>query len=554
MAPRINRKVARAPLLDAGPKVLDILAPVAERQRMLWRLLGGDAMHVLAYGGGRSGKTYTIMKAIVTRALGAPGSTHAVLRFRFNHLKASIIFDTLPTVMKNEFPDVPWTLNKSDWYVDLPASVDKDGQTIYSRIYFGGLDDAVRTEKILGQGHSTIYLNECSQISYGARNKAVTRLSQKVPLKNDPTKFLRLRAYYDENPPLQGHWTHKLFIKKQEPSTGQPLRNPEDYDALQVNPKDNPHIPEETLKILDMLPAKERERFYAGNFQAAIDSALWTYEQVEACHCPADFRFPQFSQVVVAVDPSGCRGEEDERSDEVGIVAVALGVDGVVYVLQDASGRYGPGGVNGWGAKACELYYKWKADSIVGERNFGGAMVMNTIFTTDPNVPFREVVATRGKVVRAEPVSTLYGRGLVRHLEPFPELEEQMVNFSTAGYQGEKSPDRADAMVWGVTTVAVSMIPGAGLLDWYEQQARAALAAKAETPPVEIGWKFSSDGTSDTPDNLMVSLWRPAGGGSVIYGMLGTRYVVDQDGHVRVSPEDVGPLMQSGFSKERLLA
>lgn len=530
-----------------GPKTLDVMAPIAPKQAQLWDVLGGPALHVLAYGGGRSGKTYTIMKAIVTRALGAPGSTHAILRFRFNHLKASIIFDTFPTMMAKEFPGVPFTLNKTDWFVDIPAGVDKDGATINSRLYFGGLDDAVRTEKILGQGHSTIYLNECSQISYGARNKAVTRLSQKVELKDHPGQYLRLRAYYDENPPLQGHWTHKLFIKKLEPSTGQPLRNPEDYDAIQVNPKDNPHIPEETLKILDMMPAKERERFFMGNFQAAVDSALWTYEQVEACHLPVGFQFPTFSQVVVAVDPSGCRGPEDERSDEVGIVVVALGIDGVVYVLEDVSGRYGPGGVSGWGAMAVKMYVKWQADCIVGERNFGGAMVQNTIFTTDPNVPFREVVATRGKVVRAEPVSTLYGRGLVRHREPFPELEEQMVNFSTAGYQGDKSPDRADAMVWGVSVVAVSIMAGGGILSWYEQEARKLEASKNEIPQVERGWQLSGNVSED---GTLIRLRCPPGqGGSSIYGMAGTQYSVAPDGYVMVSVDDVSPLMQAGFER-----
>lgn len=544
------------------PKMLPGVAPKiiagapdpskAPKHRQLWKKLGGSAIHLLAYGGGRSGKTFTIMKAIVTRCLGAPGSTHAVLRFRFNSLKGSIIFDTLPKVMAKEFPGQEWSLNKSDWYVDIPA-VNHRGETLVSRIYFGGLDDADRTEKILGQGHSTIYLNECSQISYSARNKAVTRLSQMCELA-DGSGYLRLRAYYDENPPKQGHWTHKLFIKKLEPSTGVALANPEDYDSIQVNPIDNPFLPEEMMKMYNNMPPAEKLRFLNGEFGVLIDSALWTYESIAAATLADEYQLPAFQQVVVSVDPSGCRGPEDERSDEIGIVVVALGIDNVVYILEDASGHFGPGGPDGWGARSVRLYRKWMADCIVGERNFGGAMVQNTIYTTDPNVPFREVTATRGKVVRAEPVSTLYGRGLVKHLEPMQKLEEQMVNFSTAGYLGDKSPDRVDAMVWGVTTVAVSMIAGGGILSWYEEQARIQAAAAPTIPKLEVGWALSGS-RQITPvsedDGLMVSLFKPLGGSSVIYGMQGTRYVVEQDGHVRVFPEDVAPLMQSGFTKER---
>jgi hypothetical protein len=492
-------------------------------------LLKGEATHILGYGGGRSGKTYLFTTATAVRAMRNRETTHAILRHRFNHLKASIIFDTFPMVMKTEFPDVTWELNKTDWFVDFPHSG--------SRIYFGGLDEKERTEKILGQGHSTIYLNEGTQIAYSARTKAVTRLSQ--------NKGCRLRSYTDCNPPNQGHWIYKLHIKKLEPITGQPLRNPESYTSFRMNPVDNPHLPEETLRILENLPLKDRKRFYEGEFVPMTDNALWTYDQLEGVRIPEGYKLPEMSRIVISVDPSGCRGPEDKRSDEVGIVAVGLGEDGHGYVLEDASGRFGPGGPDGWGQRAVNLYRKWSADAVLGETNFGGAMVEATVRAADSNVPFREVHASRGKTVRADPVSTLYGKGIVHHLDIFPEMEEQMCNFSTAGYIGERSPDRVDAMVWGITDILVGSIPHEGMLNWYIQEAKK--LPQNNIPKLEIGWNTSGHDALEELEVGSTVKMRTSSGVSVFYGHEGRRYVVGGDGTVEVHLDDVPPARNAGF-------
>src|SRR5215213_6676566 len=119
----------------------------------------------MLYGGSRSGKTFLIVRAIVTRAL-AHQSRHACLRYRFNHIKASIVYDTLPKVMALCFPGVAEhsRLDRSDWFYRLPNG---------SEIWFGGLDDKDRTEKILGQEYASLFLNECSQIPFNSRNMAL---------------------------------------------------------------------------------------------------------------------------------------------------------------------------------------------------------------------------------------------------------------------------------------------------------------------------------------------------------------------------------------------
>ena len=202
-----------------------------------------------------------------------------------------------------------------------------------------------------------------------------------------------------------------------------------------------------------------------GEILEEIEGALWSLDLINNDRIKrADM--PELKRVVIAIDPSGCAGPDDKRSDEVGIIAAGIGVDDHGYLLEDASGRYSP---DGWARKALHLYDKWEADRIIGEKNFGGAMVGNTIRMAAKDsgrnsiVPFTEVTASRGKVVRAEPVSLLYEQHKVHHVigdnkaeaDMFTELEDQMVQFSSSGYLGPRSPDRADALVWAFSHLMV---------------------------------------------------------------------------------------------------
>lgn len=153
-----------------------------------------------------------------------------------------------------------------------------------------------------------------------------------------------------------------------------------------------------------------------------------------------------FDRIVVGVDPSGSDGSE--RGDFVGIVTVGKlkGID-MAVVLRDRTCQARP---EEWGRIARAEYDHWQADAIVAEKNFGGDMVRFTL-QADTNVRVKLVTASRGKHVRAEPVSGLYEQGKVAHAKPFPQLDDELCFFTPNGYQDDVSPNRADALVWAIT-------------------------------------------------------------------------------------------------------
>jgi PBSX family phage terminase large subunit len=388
-----------------------------------------------------SGKTFILVRNLILRALKSPDSRHVILRYRFNHVKSSIVHDTFPKVMKLCFPTIQYKLDKTDWY----ATFDNGAQ-----VWFGGLDDKERTEKILGTEYATIYLNECSQISYSSVEIVTTRLAQKIYQQtiNNTKELLPLRMLYDCNPPLKSHWTYKLFLLKANPDTKKPLPNPNIYGYMKINPSDNmDNLPQGYLDTLRGMSERRQKRFLHGEFGDDNPNALFTESNFEINRIKNGEK-PDMTRIIVSVDPSGAGDVDNQENDAIGIVVVGIGTDGRAYLLEDCTIKAGPAT---WGKVATEAYYRWSADCIVAEKNYGGEMVRFTIQTARQDVPFKFVTATRGKVVRAEPVSALYELGKVRHVGKFNELEDELIGFSTFGYLGEKSPNRADALVWAVT-------------------------------------------------------------------------------------------------------
>jgi hypothetical protein len=461
---------------------------LTDDQKSALTLLGGDQVHTMLFGGSRSGKTFLIVRTIIIRAMKVPNSRHLMARFRLTDIEGSIIAETWPNVVSLCFPELEHEIDmkKADRYFLMPNG---------SEVWWAGLDDKDRTEKILGKEFATTFLNECSQIPWYSRNMVTTRLAQKTWLPNpdDPDGSkglprlpgLRLRAYYDENPPLKTHWTHKLFIERKSPDTNKLVPNPANYNCRLMNPEGNrANLAPEYLAELDNLPDRLRKRFRDGRFGEAGEGALWTEELLEQQRIDNEADLPEFQRIVIGVDPSGSRDVEDMHRDEIGIVVAALGTDGKGYVLEDLTRRGSPAE---WGKTVCEAYRRWGADRVVAETNFGGAMVGAVIKSAAAdisrdegivlNVAFSEVTASRGKVARAEPISALYEQHAVFHLDGLAALEAEMCNFTVAGYLGDKSPNRVDAAVWALNALFHAVV----------KASREIASSRGSTPKVNLG-------------------------------------------------------------------
>lgn len=177
-----------------------------------------------------------------------------------------------------------------------------------------------------------------------------------------------------------------------------------------------------------------------------FEGALWTNDLIEEGRIRDDDE-RQLSRIIVAVDPAVTA---NENSDETGIVVVGKDFNNEYYVLEDLSGRYS---AEKWGRIAINAFYNWQADLICAEVNNGGDLVERLIRNIDSTISYRSVRATRGKILRAEPISALYEQRKVHHVGQYPELESQMCS-----YTGEtnSSPDRLDALVWGLTELSKS--------------------------------------------------------------------------------------------------
>jgi phage terminase large subunit-like protein len=412
-----------------------------EKQAEQAAAVDGSARHILAYGGSRSGKTFGFCELVAERALAAPESRHLIARLHNIDVRQSVMLDTWPKMMRLAFPDVEYQVNKSDQFATLG-----DG----SEVWFGGLDDKDRVEKILGKEFATIYVNESSQVAYLTILTLRTRLAQASFLRDG--RRLPLKAMYDLNPTGRGHWSYREFVERVRPDNGMPLEAGSRAFVV-MNPVDNPHLPPEYLNELDGLPDRQRQRFRDGKYLSEVPGALWSVadrvaedgKDIPGIDTLRRGEHPPLSRVVIGVDPSGSDGT---GGDAQGIIVAGLGTDGHGYVLRDASCRLSP---EGWARVVAKMAENHGADRVVAEKNFGGAMVEAVLRGAEKNLPVRLVTASRGKVVRAEPISALYEQGKVHHVGYFADLEEQLGMTTTAGYQGGGSPDRMDALVWTLT-------------------------------------------------------------------------------------------------------
>jgi len=209
--------------------------------------------------------------------------------------------------------------------------------------------------------------------------------------------------------------------------------------------RDNPHLPVHFVEAMARLYGGTRlgRQELDGELIDDLAGALWTRAVLEACRVRA---LPPLVRVVVGVDPSASVG-----GDACGIVAVGIDAEGLGYVIEDATVI--GASPEGWARAVADCAVRVGADRVVAEANNGGAMVRSVLTAADAALPVALVHAAHGKSARAEPVAALYERGRVKHLGAFPALEDEMCGLiAGGGYEGPgRSPDRADALVWGLS-------------------------------------------------------------------------------------------------------
>jgi predicted phage terminase large subunit-like protein len=407
---------------------------LTDKQKEVRAVFTCAARYFLVYGGSRSGKTFFICYAIVTRALMAPGSRHIIFRNDGVDAKQSVGNETIPKVVELAYPGLQLKWNDKDGYYELPNG---------AQVWLAGLKDKARLDKALGKEYATIYLNEASQITLEAFELVKSRLAQ-VVMREDG-KQLSQKLYVDLNPTTSAHWTYQIFVLGKDPSDKRPIPDHDkDYRYVMVNPVDNmANLSQDYIRSLDNMPERQRRRFFEGMYNADDDNALWNRGVI------IHEEPPELERIVVAVDPATTT---NVGSDETGIVVAGQDAARRGYVLDDDSDRFKP---EEWARRAISLYDTYDADCIVAEANQGGEMVASTIKAAarGRTIPVKLVHASRGKHIRAEPIAALYAQGKVRHAKPLSDLEDQMCAFKIDFDRKEEgySPDRVDALVWALT-------------------------------------------------------------------------------------------------------
>lgn len=262
-------------------------------------------------------------------------------------------------------------------------------------------------------------------------------------------------------------------------ATGTPKRG----NKLVVQLMEDPRVVKTHMRMLDnaanLAPAivEELLDLYAGTTLGrqelegelidVVEGALWTSDALEALRVQTP---PSLSRIVVGVDPSG---SSKASADAAGVVVAGHSTEtGHGYALADHTVHGSP---DAWARAAVSAYYAFEADRIVVETNYGGEMVEAMIRTVDPSVPVRAVRASRGKLLRAEPVAALYEQGRIHHVGYLTELEDEMCTWTP---ESKDSPNRLDALVWALTDLMIA--PRSATVETYAPNGQAPVIRRGD--------------------------------------------------------------------------
>jgi hypothetical protein len=381
------------------------------------------ARYKAAFGGRGSSKSHSFAALMVAYALKVPGFRGICVREVQKSLKDSakkLIEDKIQAFGVGALFDV------------ITSEIKTPGGGLIS---FVGMQDHTAESIKSYEGYHAAWIEEAQTMS--ARSLELLRPTIRAP---------GSELWFSWNPRSADDPVDKFF---------RGLTPPKDAVIQKINYTDNKWFPIELEqeRLHDLATNPDRyAHIWLGEYEPMAVGAIWSRQTIHANR--RDEQPADLERIVVAVDPAI---SAEEHSDYHGIVAVGRGPDKRAYVLEDASLQGTP---HQWAHRAIATYDRFDADAIVVERNQGGDMVKHTLRTIRPNIMIIEVVATKGKHLRAEPVAALYSVNRVSHVGTFSKLEDQMCQMTAAGYEGLGSPDRVDALVYAITELMPTMVRG----------------------------------------------------------------------------------------------
>jgi len=361
------------------------------------------------YGGRGSGRSHCFAELAIEKCMVQPGARIACIREVQKTLKESVKLLLEDKIKRYEL---------QDYFQVFKDHITTPGDGI---IIFQGMSDHTADSIKSLEGFLVGYVEEAQTLT--SRSLELLR-----PTIRDPGSEL----WFSWNPRHSEDPVDLLFRSENPPP---------DSIVINANYKDNPWFPAE-LEMERAYDEQNNPARYAhvwlGEYEPQAVGAIWSREVI---HRNRRTEAPEMKRVLVSIDPPITN---EPGSDEAGIIVGGLGNDGRGYVLDDVSTQGSP---KEWAERAVAVYDLYEADAIVAEVNQGGDMVEHTIHTIRPNIRVIQVRATRGKHLRAEPISALYAIDRISHVGAFPKLEAQLCLFTAEGYMGTGSPDRGDALV-----------------------------------------------------------------------------------------------------------
>ena len=419
------------------------MAKLTKKQEEQKALFDSGKPYVCCAGGARSSKTFGIVLYILTCALAVPKSNYLICRKYLSDVKTKIYKKTFKEVVNLFYPQLEGQYkyrDQPDYTIELPNG---------SSIVLGGLADKGQAEKVLGGEYSKIFLNEANEISYNFLGALESRLAEK--------NVLAKQLILDLNPVADNHWIYRLFVENVEPETNKPLKNPEDYVYLQMNPVDNlENIDPSVLKRLENRPESERKRFLYGEWADAGEVVVFQpnwlrrYKQI-----------PAFKYVVQSWDT----GQKDkDYNDPSACTTWGIGEDGY-YLLDIVNKRMEYPVLKNF---VYEHANQWRANEILIEDKASGiSLIQDLKYQTHlPVVGFNP--GSTGKTVRAATAAQYFEKGLVwipdSH-ELADDYVSQLLMFPFAAHD-----DLVDSTAQFLLYAKDQMWDYANSLDFYEEE------------------------------------------------------------------------------------